>query len=251
MSNWLWICAGLGLTILAWIGLRGRSVGPRTPRPTPAGCEVIEPLDDLRRMVEAHGLECAVDKGWLLPLGGLPALRVAWHPGEASGRLDVHVLVRPGVLIEECFAGLGPGEQGLRDAWHNFARNSLHVLLAAFWGKLDDDQVAIERWQIGSQPYDAYIGNFGTRATAGVQPPIPQHLFQAIVLAIQTTPLEQDLHWFRFFVGSASGQLTFEALRDNEEWPAGLGCLRGLSWPAAQGYYSVRLFMVLRAAAPA
>jgi Family of unknown function (DUF6348) len=58
----------------------------------------------------------------------------------------------------------------------------------------------------------------------------------------------EDLHWFRLFVGNVENDFTFEALKDNKDWPAGRHCLEAAEWERNGGYYSVRLFAVLRVA---
>lgn len=57
-----------------------------------------------------------------------------------------------------------------------------------------------------------------------------------------------DIHWFRLFFGNVANTFTFEALKDNEKWEAGTHCLESAQWKPSSGYYSVRLFAVLRTA---
>lgn len=203
---------------------------------------------ELKRLMEAHGLECASQSDWVVPNGQLPAIRALWYPGESSGRLDIQVLVKEGVLIEECFAGIGSGDAGVRDAIQNFMVNSLHVLLAALWGKNDPDQVVTETWQINGKSFSAYIGNFGTRASTGGQAYVPHQLFPAIQSTISKQQIGPGLHWIRTFFCSVQGEPMFEALLDNEEWLLGVECLKSIPWEKASGYYSVRNFLVLHAA---
>lgn len=203
--------------------------------------------DYLVELFEGHGVECAVENGWVVPNWEFPALRALWAP-PPERRLDVQVLVRDELMIEECFAGVGEGEAARHDALASFTLNSFHVLLAALWGKNDPDQVTTEAWEIGGRRYTAYLGNFGTRGSAGVTACIPEDLFAALEAAIRREPLSGDIHWFRFFVGNVTHALTFEALRDNETWEEGRRCLEGRTWETSPGYYSVRLFAVLRAA---
>src|SRR6478672_925412 len=99
----------------------------------------------LQGLLEAHQLSCSTEREWVLPGGNLPAIRAVWNPSESTGRLDIHALVEPGVLVEECFAGIGAGDAGFNDAFQNFAMNSLHVMMAALWNLNDPDQVTTER----------------------------------------------------------------------------------------------------------
>lgn len=208
----------------------------------------IEPVTPLKDLFEAHGLTCIVENEWIVPNAELPAIRGIWYPQDENGRLDIHVLIKEGVLVEECFAGIGKQDKAFNDALHNFMVNSLHVFLAALWGKNDPEQVTIETWRIGSREFTAYIGNFGTRASAGVHADIPDGLFAAIESAIKNEKLVGDFHWVRTFFCNIAGSQTFEALLDNEDWLAGVEVLKGIPWEKNSGYYSVRNFIFLRAA---
>jgi hypothetical protein len=204
--------------------------------------------DLLSKLFEEHGVSSIIENEWVVPNNELPAIRALWYPGESSGRLDVQALVQDQVVIEECFAGIGQGDRALNDAMVNFSVNSFHVLLASLWNRNDSEQVTTEQWNVGNKRYTAFIGNFGTRSSEGVRPHIPSELFSQIAKAIQHETLTERLHWFRFFVGNSSGEKTIEALRDNQPWEAGIDTLENAAWPSCQGYYSVRLFVVLRAA---
>ena len=201
----------------------------------------------LSRLFDAHGLAHVTEGDWIAPDGELPAMRAIWHPGDATGRLDVHVVLPDKTIIEENFAGIGEAEDGLNDGMANFTRNSFHVFLSALWGRTDEEQVTMENWSMGDRAYMAHIGNFGTRGSAGMQPPIPEGLFARLETAIRTGPLTAPTHWFRFFFCNLNGDFTVEALRDNEPWDAGEHALRSAGWSAQDGYYSVRLFLMLRA----
>jgi hypothetical protein len=206
----------------------------------------VQITDYLSKLFHAHGVACVVHNDWVVPNSKLPALQGRWYPNESNGVLGVQVLVRDKLVIEEAFAGVGQGDTGLHDALVNFTVNSFHVLLAAFWGKNDPQQVTTEEWVVGGKGYTAYIGNFGTRCSDGVAAQVPNDLFGAIEAAIKGEPLGEELHWFRLFVGNVENDLTFEALKDNEDWPAGRRCLEAAAWERNGGYYSVRLFAVLR-----
>jgi Family of unknown function (DUF6348) len=65
----------------------------------------------------------------------------------------VQVLVRDKLVIEEAFAGVGQGDARLYDGLGNFTVNSFHVLLAAFWGKNDPEQVTTREWVAGGKRY--------------------------------------------------------------------------------------------------
>jgi hypothetical protein len=209
----------------------------------------FEMTKKLETIFLAHGISCGTEKEWVLPNRNLPAIRAVWHPGEESGRLDVHVLVEKGILIEECFAGVGNGQKAFNDAIQNFMVNSLHVLLAAFWGMNDPDQVVTERWYVGKKHFTAYIGNIGTRASAGVSPFIPSELVSVIQSAAENELLPDGVHWVRVFFCNVAGQQTYEVLLDNEPWLPGLSAVKAIQWQHSNGYYSGRNFIVLRSGA--
>ncbi|MFC4490425.1 DUF6348 family protein [Chromobacterium aquaticum] len=216
-----------------------RSAAPQEP---------LDPTPVLARLLAAHGLPCQEAKGWLLPHGQLPAMGAHWTPGENNGRLDVHVLLDNDVRMMESFAGLGAGQQGLDDALENFSANVLHVLLAGLWGIADEAQVTERRWEIAGRDYMAYIGNFGLRGAAEhLEQPLFEALFRQATAALRAEKLDQDTHWSRLFFCNLNGEFVTEALLDNQRWEAGLSMLGALPWPAAQGYYSLRHFMLLRA----
>jgi Family of unknown function (DUF6348) len=207
-----------------------------------------EVLEELRGLLSQHGLDCTMEPEWLVPNGRLPAIRAKWYPREKSGRLDVEVLLEKGRVIQECFVGIGTGRAGLENAMINFSLNSLHVLLSSLWNIKDDQQVLSEDWEMGGRPFTAYIGNFGRRASGGMRVEVPKDLFETIRNRICQEGLPGDIHWFRVFFCNVAGQHTYEALKDNALWEAGLAGLKGIVWPETDGYYSVRNFIVLRRA---
>jgi hypothetical protein len=207
----------------------------------------LTPQAWLLELFKRHGLVSTVHDEWVLPNANLPGIRGTWHPGETHGRLDMQVLVRDGVLIEECFGGFGVGDFGLADGLQNFTINSFHVLMSALWAHHDPEQVESEAWNVGSRRFDVFIGNVGTRGSAGVAPSMPAGMMTTLEDAIRHESLERDLHWFRFYVGHVKGEFTFEALKDNEPWAAGESALASCGWTPTDKFYSARLFMMLRA----
>ena len=202
----------------------------------------------LTEFFEHHGVPCHVENEWVFPNSELPAIRAFWFEDKWGPRLDVQIVVRDEVVIEESFGGLGIGDEGLRDALTNFTANTFHVLLAALWNKNVPPHVDIEQWQANGKPYTMYHGNYGVRSSAGALPNIPANLFPRIQQTIERESLTNDIHWFRLFFFNLLGKHTYEALKDNETWEAGVQCLESSSWPEPEEFYSVRLFIILRAA---
>ncbi|VFT36247.1 Uncharacterised protein [Pseudomonas aeruginosa] len=210
--------------------------------------EAVSVSQHLAALFESHRIDCVVHGEWVAPAGRLPAIRATWYAGEKTGRLDVDVLLEDERQLQEAFAGIGSGEDGLQDALRNFASNSFHVLLSALWGQAEEDQVMVETWEIGERRFEVHIGNLGLRGAEGKAPPLPAGLFPSIERAIRTEPLDARLHWFRHFFCAFGNQRTVEALFDNQPWEAGMQNLAALDWQDSQGYYSVRNFLHAQAA---
>ena len=220
----------------------------------PAPAKTVDPMAErvaqaLATLLGAHGIQCGRHDEWVTPNWELPALRGRWHPRENLGRLDIQVLVKPGLTIEESFAGVGPLDEGFKSALENFSANSLHVLLSALWNHDDRTHVNIEPWSVGTLPFTAVIGDLGMRGTPGKVPTPPAGLFNTLHQAICSEPLTPDLHWFRFFFANVGGEYTFESLRDKEPWSPGIDALKSLAWAPTDGFYSARLFLILKPAA--
>jgi hypothetical protein len=208
--------------------------------------EPITLVKELSDLIEAHEVPFHVEDEWVVPSSKLPAIRAKWYPREDNGLLEVDVLLEDERIINECFAGIGSGREGINDALQNFCVNSFHVLLASLWGLNIPDQVMTENWNLEGKEYTAYIGNFGTRGSAEVEAEIPDGLFEVIEKAIKSESLMDKLSWFRCFFCDVSGEQTFEALKNNEVWESGVSALKSLPWLKTKGYYSVRNFLVLR-----
>ena len=209
----------------------------------------MEPLSLKQTMAEllsAHGIPLHEEGEWVIPYGELPALRATWFAGEKSGRLDVEVLLPDNRVIDECFAGMGEHQEGIKDAVHNFSVSSFHVFLAAFWKINDSEHVTTQEWIVGGKQYIAYIGNFGTRGSVEANASIPEGLLDAIKTAVMNEDSSSGTQWYRCFFCNIAEEFSFEALANNEPWASGVTALQQLDWEKSAGYYSVRNFLVLR-----
>lgn len=201
--------------------------------------------DQLSALMISHDVPFHIEEDWIVPFGQLPAIRAIWYPREHSGVLEVEVLLAQNQVITECFAGFGTGNDAISDAIQNFCVNSLHVLLAAFWHQVDENQVLIENWVVNQQHFTAYIGNLGHRSNLPIEPNIPECLFPEVQKTIEADSLTKNTHWFRVFFANVSGEFTFEALHNNDVWEKGLKALRLIDFEKNDGYYSLRLFLIL------
>jgi len=202
----------------------------------------------LKKIFEAHNVAFSEGNGWIIPYSKLPAIRSTWYPNDekSSGLLQIEVFIEEGKILEECFAGFPSDHGKLNDAYENFSRNSLHVMLSAFWEKHDPQQVEKESWNINNSSYSIYIGPFGNRGGSEIEPRIPENTFDQIENAIKRTNITDKYNWFRTFYGNVGNSETvYEALKNNETWTEGLDALKSVNWIISDQYYSTRNFIIV------
>jgi hypothetical protein len=211
-------------------------------------------LTEIAALFASHGVPMSWRGEYLVPTSSPgPAIRAAFTPGEsmpngASARLDVEFGVSDRYAPVESFVGLGANaEDAAKSALENFSRSSLHVALAAFYGRVDPDQVAVERWLMSGSEYEAIIGNYTNRSFGGVEVPVPHQVFPCLEALIRALPGDEALYWVRLFYCNinAHDQVT-EVLLNNEEWPAAQTEIASLPWSPSDSYYSMRLFLMLK-----
>jgi hypothetical protein len=198
----------------------------------------------LLRLFERHDVELEPDEEWLMTDGDFPAIRAIWHEGAAGtpGRLDVDIVIGEERHIEESFAGEGVGEAACRNALEAFERSVFHVVLAACWYVTDDRRMQLQSWDIGVRTWDVFIGPL---VSSRDDVEAPAELVSDLRSALQNESLSPELHWVRLFYRRADdGQISTEALLDNEAWPAGDRVLTSLAWPDGAGYRA-RCFVAL------
>lgn len=208
--------------------------------------EPISITKEISDLFLSHEIPFHAEGEWIVPFSKLPAMRATWFQREGSGVLEIEVLLEDERIVNECFAGIGSSIEGIKDALQNFCVNSFHVFLAAFWELNDSDQVVTETWSFHGKKYTSFIGNFGTRCSAGEKAEIPEGCLESIQTAIQNSPLEFSVSWFRCFFCNFAGERTFEALKNNEVWELGLSALQSLNWKEKESYYSVRSFLIIK-----
>ncbi len=202
--------------------------------------------DMLLELLHKHGLSPEEDSGWIFPsLTSNCAIGAMWHPGETNGNLLIEVCSDEDV-ISELFVGIGAGDAGLSNAMMMFAMTDFHVMLAALWNHNDESQVTTHSWSIGSQRYEAFTGPITSRMSGADAPPIPPNMEAHLGKAVQAAHLTPGTHWFRFFFYNLNGEFTCEATHNNEEWAAGRDALKSLAWEQQDGFYTMRMFMMLR-----
>lgn len=203
--------------------------------------------DKLKKLLAAHGLECVENENWLMPNGQFPIISMNWYPNseQHSGVLQIDVKLDEVNCIQESFVGIGIGDKGLVDGIHNFCLNSLHVLLSAFWGIHDKEQVEIKEWLIDDSTFTVYIGPFGIRSSED-ESEIPKNTSDIIESAIIDSTLTGSCNWFRnYFCQIDHESKVYESLQNNEEWATGKEALESINWHQSDSFYSVRNFAIV------
>jgi hypothetical protein len=206
----------------------------------------------IAELLRGHGLSVSYYKEWLVCNGTLPGIyghivQETQHKDSLTVQLDVQVAVDSDTVIFECFAGIGGDRnKAVQDAIGNFALNSLHPLLSAFYG-LSSDQVTTETWEFGGAIWKATIGNWGLKHWAEPTPSVPEEVFPTIERLIKSQVLINRIHWLRLYYAHMDGQtLSTEVLLDNEPWEAAQDQVAKLDWPISDRFYSARLFLILQ-----
>lgn len=212
----------------------------------------VQCITEMGALLTAHGVDHELDYPQLNIDGHDVAFSFDWFGDDSyqGGQLDVHCQLGSEQVITESFVGHGKDEvAAIKNAFENFAISSLHVLLQAFMGLPDPEQVLEEIWDIQGNRYQVFIGNFANKVIQGEHPglPDPQDLFDIMEAAIKAADLNQSVHALRFYMGHVDdNNRTFEALLDNQLWPEGMDMMAQIPWFSCPHFYSTRLFMVLK-----
>ena len=206
----------------------------------------------LLKLFRAHSVDGSLDGEWVRlprPYARVQAAVVSEtpHPGSIVVQLDVRMVVDFGRVIGESFAGIGPTrEEAVRHALQAFAAGSLHVLLAAFFDK-PHEQVEREEWTIGGLPRQVFVGPAVAKGD-GLEPEtFVFNWFPALRRRIEAADLAEGTHWVRVYVGgTGEGEPEVEVLLDNEPWPHARAALAAREWPGGKGFFSTRVFLVMR-----
>jgi hypothetical protein len=155
----------------------------------------------LADLLQSHGLSVSQDDEWIVANDCLLALSATvvsenQLPSGYSLQLDIRVAPDSSDVMIESFGGIGDNrDEAVADAVANFAANSLHTLLAAFYGQ-EDDQVIVEMWEIGAVAWRVIIGGYGIRSSEGIKVAVPEQAFQVIEDLIKRLTLEGTGHQF-------------------------------------------------------
>jgi hypothetical protein len=204
----------------------------------------MTPNDWLSRIMEAHGIRCELNDGWVVFPDHSKRGQARLFQRETC-QLDIAIEIFPGWTLLESFAGIGTDtDAALKDAFYSFARGTLHVLLTAFFDLASAEQVTYEEWDIAGTSREVTLGNVFIRGTtpADTVAWIPQ--FEAV---LKSSALPKGAHWVRLFYAQMDKQaMCYEALLDNEPWAELQEAMAHFAWPATKEYYSARLFITIQ-----
>lgn len=207
----------------------------------------------LRSAFEAHGVRGELRDGWLDFGASRPAVRGSVHRvGERLWKLNVQVFLPDGSAISEAHAAPG---SSLDDAFARlrvkFLSGSFHVLLAAFFDRVDEEQITVEQWEVHGVPWTVVLGPL-TGEQSGERPmDVPPGLMPVIERAAVRTVPTLPTRWCRFFHARFDGQPGGGELLVNDiNDAAAFEAITAQEWPRLDGYQSKRLFLVMRRGVP-
>ena len=207
-------------------------------------------MNFLKGMYEKHGAKASLVDDWVVVEDGRLRTRAAHfnhrqYPQGLVLQTDVISALPSGENIVESFAGTGTNlDDALKDACANYQDSVFHVLDSAILGK-KSDQVEIEDLEIGGIPRRVTYGGVRIRGE------LPEGSWPAISDALQSqlknSKLPRGLHWVRYFYAHLpKGSPEIEVLLDNNEWSEQKSNAASCPWPAADKFYSARLFLIIQ-----
>jgi hypothetical protein len=222
----------------------------------PPPTDSIDPTSVLQQLFESHGVAASRDGEWVTLGKPYTRCRAAVvnetpHPPDMLViQLDVCVFIGFGPPVMESFAGIGrTRDEAIHNAFAAFAQGSLHVLLAAAFKPSDenDPQVDREQWTIDEVPRDVIIGGAIYKGLGELPKTLDLRWVEQFREQLARQPLPRGTHWVRIYRAQDSGRtMEIEVLLDNDTWPAMQKAAAGFEWPKADGFASVRLFLIIR-----
>ncbi len=246
-----------------------QSAPPNAAAPTVDQPTVSKANTKLLELFQAHGVKGTPQGKWIVfPEGNRRAQatisRETEHPTGWTLELDVQFEISPEQTIVESFVGLGDTrDKAITDAFTNFAANSLHVLIAAFLktevkptqhargttAPSQEKEVAIEpeTWTIGGQKRTVVMGSVGTRGKLPARDANAFGWLQQFKEKLRAKSIAPGTHWVRLYYAQLKNEsMGCEVLQDNSVWTELQSEMAAVKWPAADGFYSVRVFLVIK-----
>jgi uncharacterized protein DUF6348 len=204
----------------------------------------------LRELLEGHSISVQpVNRALAVGSVTMSANIVPRHTSQPNHMVQLNINLKSphtgSKTLIESFAGWGANEQeAIQEAWQKFARASFHVLAEVFLEQ-HSDQVEWEEWGDTGNKWQVCLGPLLRLSFCA--DPLPDMLVGDLLDKLKNallSNLTRECHWLRFYyMRKASSCLAIECLLDNDTWAEGEKLLTDWNWP--DGFYSVRLFLVL------
>ncbi|CAN5326050.1 DUF6348 family protein [soil metagenome] len=200
-------------------------------------------------LFRGHGLSCHIENGWIVADSACVLARATILPGRTTPQftvqLDVDAIFPSGARICESCAGIGLTlHDAIGESIVNFCNGPFHVIYSAATGQ-PCSHCDNEEWMFGSDSRRVLISPVVTRGLSEENQSLSQEWFSWVANQLPRGPLSEDMHWFRLFHGQFPGGVESEALVNNEPSADLQYALDQYPWPVAQGYYSVRIFLII------
>jgi hypothetical protein len=151
-----------------------------------------------------------------------------------------------GEIVEFVVGGGETEDQAISDCLLNFTLTTFHVLYKAFINPADPHQT-VQPVEIAGRKREMLMGDIYMKGSESAEPIDLNAMRPGIQGAVAGLPLSQEPHWIKIVYGHVDGQPPFvSAALDNEEHQALTSAIERLDWPAPEGFYMVKLFIVVK-----
>lgn len=163
-------------------------------------------------------------------------------------QIDICIKVDEHRTMIQSFPGVGRNEdESIVNAFENFFAHSLHLILATFFRK-GEDEVTLEGWNIAEIPRKVIFshairkGNVPESLTNGEFP-----WFSELEERLKALELPPGIHWVEMHFAQVDGDMLLCDVRlDNEEWQPAQMDIAFLGWPPGESFYSIRMFLTIQ-----
>jgi hypothetical protein len=164
----------------------------------------------------------------------------------APGRflMEVRTAAPGGPVLVDTWAAWGTSrDEARRDGLRAFCQGTFHVLLAAVWGVLENDQAFHEVRTVHGQDWDVYLGPLVNRRSAEAAVLVaPAGFADAVLGTLDSRMQGPDAHVVRIYHAVSQGQaMVTEALWDGEPFIELQAQVAAAGWEAGTvGFTSAR-----------
>ena len=204
--------------------------------------------------LEAHGeTDVVVDEQGVGIAGNPTRLKASLYGSDKQDdggylvETEFRVRLPSGSEIVEYVAGGGESEdQAINDCLTNFTLTTFHVLYKGFMNPADPHQT-VEPVEIAGRKREMLMGDIYMKGSESAESVDLHAMRPGIRAAIASLPLSQEPHWVKIVYGHVDGEPPFvSAALDNEEHQVLTSAIERLDWPACDGFYMVKQFILVK-----